>query len=197
MYKIALTGKAKTGKNTVARILKKEFRNRKDLNCWDCEYIAFANPIKSMIRLMFPQLPEKCLTGSSKFRSEIIPGAFKDGKPLTVRQLLIDLGTGLGRSYKEDIWLDTFNYSFNKAVAKGKHLVIVTDVRFRNEFDHLKSLGFYQIKLLRDSYTEINHASETNQDSISDDEFDSIINNNGSLSNLKKEVSNIVSQFKV
>lgn len=194
MYKIAITGKANTGKNTVSKLLIKELRNQfRGKKTITHQYIAFADPIKAMIRLMFPTLPEKCLTGSSQNRAEIIPGAFKDGKPLSVRQLLIDLGTGVGRSYKENIWLDAFDYTFEK--VKHKDIVIVTDVRFRNEFDHLKKQGFYQIRLLRNSHTQINHTSETNQDSIRDEEFNYVLDNNGTLSDLKSEVRKIIAQL--
>ena len=194
MYKIAICGKANTGKNTVSKLIRREIsKNQKGVFC---EYIAFADPIKAMIRIMFPDLPEKYLTGSSNFRSEAIPGAFKEGKLLTVRQLLIDLGTGVGRTYKETIWLENFDHAFQRAVSKHKNMVIVTDVRFRNEFDHLKKQGFYQIRLLRDSHTQINHSSETNQDSIRDDEFDYVLHNNGTLKDLKSEVLKIVSQIK-
>jgi hypothetical protein len=144
---------------------------------------------------MFPDLPEKYLTGSSEFRAQVIPGAFKNGEPLTVRQLLIDLGTGVGRTYKETIWLEAFDHALAKAKHKQKNMVIVTDVRFRNEFEHLKKLGFYQIRLLRDSHTQINHSSETNQDSIRDDEFNYVIHNNSTLADLKKEVAIIAEQL--
>lgn len=194
MYKIAICGKANTGKNTVSKIIRKEI-SKKQKGIF-CEYIAFADPIKAMIRIMFPDLPEKYLTGSSQYRAEAIPGAFKDGKPLTVRQLLIDLGTGVGRTYKETIWLEAFDHAFQRAQSKHKNMIIVTDVRFRNEFDHLKKQGFYQIRLLRDSHTQINHSSETNQDSIRDDEFDYVLHNNGTLKDLKSEVLKIVSQIK-
>lgn len=209
MYKIAITGKANTGKNTVSKLLYNElsgtvFAPKVDPvtglmidagSFHGMTFIAFADPIKEMIHLMFPQLKRKFLYGPSKFRSEPIPGAFKEGVPLTVRQLLIDLGTGVGRSYREDIWLDAFDHTFQKAQKKNYSLVIATDVRFRNEFDHLKRLGFYQIRLLRDSHLVINHASETNQDTIKDDELNYVLHNNGTLDDLGSEVKMIVSQL--
>lgn len=188
MYKIAICGKANTGKNTVSKlIIDKLVRKNATV-----KFVAFADPIKKMIRTAYPEIPRKWLYGSSKFRTEVIPGAFKDGVPLTVRQLLIDLGNDFGRAHKPDIWLRNFDNTYGKLVKKNTRAVIVTDVRFRNEFDHLKKLGFYQIRLLRDEYTKINDISETNQDGIADSEFDAVIRNNSTLEDLELEAEKIV-----
>ena len=196
MFKVAICGKANSGKNTVGKLIRKslynEFVGKRTISC---DYIAFADPIKQMVRTMFPDLPEKFLTGPSNFRSEIVPGAFRNGVPLTVRQLLIDIGTN-GRAYKESVWLDAFDAAFQKSVNKHKTLVIVTDVRFMNEFSHLKAKGFYNIRLLRDAHLKIDHASETNQDGIKDSEFDFVLDNNGSLDHLKERVKKIVEILK-
>jgi hypothetical protein len=193
MYKIAITGKANTGKDTVSKLL---------VNGIDCvdnsfirrepQFIAFADPIKKMAHLLFPEIPRKWLYGSSKYRSEVILGAFKDGVPLTVRQLLIDLGSELGRKYKPDIWLRNFDRAYNRALKKKAEIIVVTDCRFRNEFDHLKSLGFFEVRILRDAHAKINDASETNQDGILDSEFDAVIYNNGTKEQLKEQVGMLV-----
>lgn len=187
-------GKANTGKNTLSRMLVRQLR---DINYYKKPYgtrrwltakqLAFADPIKEMIREMFPEVPKKYLYGSSKFRNEIIPGAFKEGLPLTIRQLLMDLGTEVGRRYKPDIWLDNFDYRFNQ--WKHRNIVIVTDVRFRNEFDHLRKNGFYMIRLYRNTgQSEIQHISETGQESVADEEFDYVLLNNKHLKEIKLEV---------
>jgi len=192
-YKIAIVGKANSGKNTLARLLKKESENSKKY-FYPNKYIAFADPIKEIARTMFPNLPEKYLTGPSKYRTEIISGAFKEGKPLTVRQLILDIGTN-GRLYNEKIWVEKFDYSFNK--FRLGYSIIVTDCRFINEFDHLSKLNFTTIKLLRDcentSLSE--HQSESEQDLIPDNRFNFIIDNNGTLDNLKLEVRKIISHL--
>ena len=149
-----------------------------------------------MLRIAYPEIPRKWLYGSSKYRSEKIPGAFKNGIPLTVRQCLIDIGNDFGRAYKSDIWLDNFDNRLNKHIRGESKIIIVTDCRFRNEFDHLKFLKFYQIRLRRDAQLKINDISETNQDGIADSEFDYVIDNNGTLKDLKNEVSKIVIKFK-
>lgn len=193
MYKIAITGKANTGKNTISKLLFKE------LHLGMAKYLAFADPIKEMIEIAYPEIPKEWLYGSSELRKSIIPGAFKNGVPLTVRQLLIDIGNDFGRAYKSDIWLRNFDVRLNNTLKSKKkakpQAIIVTDCRFRNEFDHLKSLEFYQIRLLRNVYTKIDDVSETNQDGIADEEFNFVIRNNGTLEDLELEVKKIVAQL--
>jgi hypothetical protein len=191
-YKIAICGKAKSGKNTVAKMLKKQLSKIEPISC---NYIAFADPVKSIARTMFPNIPEKYLTGSSEFRSSIIPGAFKNGEPLTVRQLLIDIGTSLGRGYDHDIWLKVFDYNLSKLENKHHNMVILTDCRFLNEHKHVKNKGFFNLKIVRNDSYKINHISETEQDGIPDSEFDYIIHNNGSLQQLKLEVEKVVNKL--
>lgn len=202
MYKIAITGKANTGKNTVGKLLNKEIylKRQQVIGRYTGKYrpklMAFADPIKEMIQIAYPEIPRKWLYGPSKFRNEVIPGAFYKGQPLTVRQLLINLGNDFGRANKPDIWLRNFDHRLNKFLKNPKTpIVIVTDCRFRNEFDHLKELGFYQIRLLRNDYTKIDDISETNQDGIADSEFNYVIHNNGTLKDLENEVKKAVSQL--
>lgn len=197
MIKIAILGKANSGKNTLAKMITKEIRAslKPKLGLQSVAYIAFADPIKKIIQIMFPSLPKKFLYSSSKYRSQCIPGSFKDGQPLTVRQALMDLGTGLGRQYNDKIWIEAFEYSFNK--NKDKDIIIIPDLRFRNEFNYLKSKGFFMIKIFRNSSSNINHISEIDQDQILDNEFDYILSNNASKSNLKSEVINIINKLNV
>lgn len=191
MYKIAITGKANTGKNTVGKLLVKELFDPAFYTKEWIHFIAFADPIKQMARLAFPQIPRKWLYGSSKYRNEVIPGAFKNGTPLTVRQLLIDLGNEFGRKYDSHLWIKNFNHRLGAIYKKHPTAVIVTDCRFRDEFEYLKGQEFYQIRIVRDAHTKINDVSETNQDGIADSEFNFVINNNGTKAQLKAQVGEI------
>ncbi len=194
LYKIAITGKANSGKNTVGKLLVKALQEQGVDG--KAHFVAFADPIKEMARIAFPNIPRKWLYGPSKFRAEVIPGAFKDDVPLTVRQLLIDIGNDFGRKYQSNRWLLNFDHTFNKLVKRHAGIVVVTDCRFRNEFDHLKNLGFFQLRLLRESNVKINDVSETSQDSIRDEEYDYVLHNNGTLKDLKLEVSKIATLLK-
>lgn len=188
MYKIALCGKANSGKNTAANCI---VNSLIDIDGKLPKFIyAFADPIKEMLKLMFPQIPKKHLYKSSQFRNEIILGAIdKLGNPLTIRQALLDIGTGLGRSYKDTVWLDAFDSRCNK-IKGNKGILIVPDLRFYNEFEFLKNKGFYIIKINRVTNSVINHSSETEQDKIPINQFNYVIDNNKSLEELKLTIKN-------
>jgi len=191
MIKISICGKANSGKNLFSNILCDALISK--ISNPKIEILAFADPVKKIAKQMFPKLSNKYLFGSSKYRSNIVPGAFKNGEPLTIRQLLVDIGTGFGRSYNENIWLDVFDHKFQE--YQDRDMVIVTDNRFCNEFFHLKQLGFYQIKLLRNQSLKINHASETEQETIKDSEFNLIVQNNGSIDDLRKTALYIINEL--
>ena len=113
MFKIAISGKASSGKNTIANLILETLNNDYAATYYDT--IAFADPIKEIIMIMFPHLKKKHLYGSSKFRNTIIKEAVdKNGNLLTIRQALIDIGTGLGRGMNDSIWLDVFDHRFGK-----------------------------------------------------------------------------------
>lgn len=188
--KVAIIGKAGSGKDTVYKILSKNRYNQVILTGQvEMKKIAFADSVKEIAMKMYPFLKKNVLFGPSKLRSTIIPNSFKDGQPLTVRQLLIDIGTKLGRSYNENIWIENLILKVNKLnKVQSNKMIVVTDVRFRNEFDALKNNNFFMIKLNRDDHTLINDISETQQDEIKDYEFNFILNNNGTLKELDKEI---------
>jgi len=188
MLKVAITGKANSGKNTVSGLICYAACSDKQ----NFVHLSFADPIKEIAQTLFPQLPSQYLYGPSEYRSNVIPNAFKNGEPLTVRQLLIDIGTS-AREYNPKIWIDILHHRFDIAKNENPHLIIISDVRFKNEFEFLKKLGFYQIRLHRNEHAKIDHVSETDQDAIQDSQFDCILHNNSTLDSLRKSVEGVVS----
>jgi hypothetical protein len=190
-YKIALVGKANSGKNTVANILGSNLSqyDRRNLS------IAFADPIKDIILMMFPEAEKEYLFGPSHLRSNIIPNAYKNNKPLTYRQCLIDIGE-LARSYNPNIWINKLGEKISKfenfIECEGPETVIVSDVRRINEAAFLKEKEFFFIKIKRELSLKLNHSTETDQDEIKENYFDYIIDNNGSIENLKENIINII-----
>ena len=186
MKKIAISGKAGSGKDTLSKFLCQEEENSKK--------IAFSDPIKEMVRIIYPQIPRKHLFGSSKYRDNIIPNSFKDGIPLTIRHLLQDIGEGY-KVYNPKIWIETFHQTVKKCENKGAKLIINSDLRFIDEFNYLIGEDFYLIRIIKDDVKNINHISETQQDQISNDQFNKIIYNNGSLKELEEQAKKIINSL--
>lgn len=191
MIKIAFSGKANSGKDTVVKFFEKNFKKISKSN--KVKSVALADPIKEVVRIMFPKTKRSILYGPSKNRMELVPGAFFEGQPLTYRKLLQHLGTEVGREYKKTIWLDVMDYKIEKAEKDGVDLFIIKDCRFVNEFLHLKNAGCLMIRVKRDEQLVMRHVSEIEQESIMDSEFNYIINNNSTLGNLNSNVEAIVS----
>lgn len=189
MYKIALSGKAGTGKNTAANQFIYAVPSIYEKGT--ATGLAFADPIKQMVKTMFPQVKSEHLYGDSKFRNEIITGATdSDGNPLTIRRALIDIGTKLGRGYNDAVWLENMGYRINEAIESKYEMILITDVRFRNEFDWLRTQGFYILRVIRNTNTHVNHISETGQEEILDSEFDYLLDNNGTINDLLFTIRN-------
>lgn len=197
MYKIAISGKANSGKNTAANIiishlLSAKTASQKTLSPFSSssfkgKILAFADPIKEILKIMFPHIKVEHLYGSSKHRNTIIEGAKdKKGNPLTIRQALIEIGSVAGRGMQESIWLHVFDSRLAK--IKKYDVVVVPDLRFKNEYEHLKEKGFFLIRIMRDNNKKINDISETDQDSISNDGFHFILKNDGSIEELENVI---------
>lgn len=102
------------------------------------------------------------------------------------RRLLQIYGTEVGRSlFGVNVWSDIMKQRANAAAEV--HDVIVTGIRFPNEVDAIKELGgeLWWVDRGEDSTTTQLHASES---SVSADDFDVIIDNSGTISELHAEV---------
>lgn len=193
MYKIAISGKANSGKNTTASIILEEL-SMSDNKQIRHETMAFADPIKEIILTMFPSARREFLYGESAFRSEKIPGAKnKSGGDLTYRQALIDIGT-MAREYNSSIWVECFDKRVKDIEARDTTLpeslrtgmIIISDLRFQEEMDYLRNNNYFLIKINRKNHSIINDKSETEQEKFSN--FDFIIDNNGTLTDLRDQI---------
>lgn len=208
--KLALSGKANSGKGTVSKIFEDKLSN-----CFTkTQTFAFADPMKNIVKIMFPSISSEWLWGDSQLRSCKIPNA-KDsnGSDLTCRQCLLDLGK-LGRSYQSNIWIDATLKLVNSFLSdheyKGltflsdrgdpgffdRKIACINDVRFSNEFDALRKDGFFICRIVRpENVSKINDISEIDMDNIPDSKFDYVIVNDGPLTKLEKEVEILISKL--
>lgn len=151
---IALIGKARSGKDTVARRLMQRHAYTR---------VAFADPLKGMALNIDPNIS----TASQPVRLSTLVEATgwelaKDFYPET-RRFLQNLGESV-RAFDPNFWV---NVAMDKIdVADTWNLpVVVTDVRYINEALALRNRGFTMVRVVRPEIESTDtHASETELD---------------------------------
>lgn len=98
-----------------------------------------------------------------------------NGQTCSARDLMQYIGTDVFRKLKSDVWTSA---TINKIISEQPHIAIITDCRFPNEVDAIKSLGGKVVRLSRDKY-ESDHESENILDKHNYDwsNFDYIVDN--------------------
>ena len=210
-----LTGFARAGKDTVAKILVEEL---------GMETYALAQPIKDIMCALF-NWGEEHRDGSYKeieMLYSISPAtidaagimynsygldkyeAFHDcwDKLVTLFSIEISVndlaycvisprrafqlfGTEWGRLIDDNIWLDT----------APRDNVIITDVRFDNEVEYFSKLGAEVIQVVRPVFRPVNNA-HVSEKGVSLPLIDYTINNDKGLVELKETVLQLVTKFK-
>ena len=131
---IGITGSAGSGKDTIGDILVRNLPN------W--EKVSFAGHLKDVTALLFG-FDRKMLAGETPEDREIReqPDPYwseKMGKDFTPRFALQFFGTNLLRNQlHQNIWVDCLE----KKILESDKNIVITDVRFSNEIDMIKSIG--------------------------------------------------------
>lgn len=193
---VGLLGWIGSGKGTAGDILS-EIGFRKE---------SFAGPVKDAVSVIFGwdrELLEGDTVESREFREQKdLWWSEKFGFTVTPRLMLQQIGTECTRKVIHDsIWIS----AFEKRIRETKDHIVITDVRFNNEIDFVKSLGgtliqvkrgedpewmkFYYDKMVDMNTTEI-HASEWEW--VNNPKIDFIVENNGTKNELKKNILKIL-----
>jgi hypothetical protein len=201
---VGLVGFIGSGKGTVGDILEQK-GFVKD---------SFAKPLKDACSVMFGW-PREMLEGdtevSRKWREE--PDQYwseKFGHEFSPRLALQLMGTEAGRNvFHEDVWVISL---LNR--ARGKD-VVVTDVRFQNEIKYIQDNGGIVVRIKRgeepewyDLALDANQGFSSAQMGMRDkgihqsewdwigSDFDLVIENNGTIDELGKQVDELLLNFK-
>lgn len=171
---LAVAGFARSGKDTLVQYLSHLYGVRR---------YALADPIRDALYALNPIV--SCSTTGEKYRLQDVVDdeGWDDAKSLPeIRRLLQVFGTEVGREmFGDTVWID-------KAcdfIAEQDYVVAISDLRFLNEYDVLKSrfgLDLLTVKIKRPEVGPVNgHVSDSG---LSDELFDVVIENDGSLSDL-------------
>jgi len=192
--RIAISGKANTGKTTIAKHAK-SYLESKDSQKYNTKLASFADPMKHIAKLMFPDILLETLWGPSENRERMVVGAMnmEKGCPLAARQLLLDLGK-FGREKSMDVWVNATLKPLEGAISKDKTIVaLIDDLRFRNEFDKCRTMGYTLIRIHRPNNQKIiDDISETDLDNVPNSAFDHIIYNDEDLDALTLKIEGIL-----
>lgn len=203
---IGIVGFLGSGKGTVGDIL---------IQNYGFYRLSFADAVKDAVSVIF-SWPRHLLEGdtqeSREFREK--PDAFwskRFGYDVTPRYMLQLMGTEAGRDvFHKDIWI----HALERKLAMFDN-VVVPDVRFPNEIDFIRKVGGKIVRVKRgpepDWYDLAHAANNVNflhspecHDEMSKSgihysewawvgqEFDHVIDNDGSMEDLRNKINNIM-----
>lgn len=199
---IGIAGKARSGKDTFAEFLLKEFEPHGD----NFIRMAFADALKSLCMESFGLTREQ-LYGNQKeledkryCKQDIKPycsGLGKDELPSpywTPREIMQAVGS-FYRSIDYDYWVKQLDKAVKASEIKN---VIITDIRHVNECKYIKENNGLLIRVLRDDIEEIHGMTHESETALNDyKNFDIEIFNNGDLADLNVAARNITKAVKL
>jgi len=166
---IGLSGYAQSGKDTAAAVLREVGYER----------IAFADTLRSAVYALNPLMPD------GRRVQDVVDEMGWDRAKVNfteIRTLLQKMGTEVGRNLLgENIWVDTALAGLDQS-----RKYVVTDCRFPNEADAIRSRGGIVLRIARTGVTKANdHPSETSLDNY---DFDGILVNDGTVEDFHDEI---------
>lgn len=174
---VGMHGFAQTGKDTVAEILADHRFQR----------VAFADPMREAVLTLNPIIAVDSYGRTFRLAETVEDLGWDEAKKtLEVRRLLQVFGTEVGRRmFGEDFWV-----KMGMAQIKPGGRYVITDVRFLNEALAVKQVGGLLIKIRRPGVGPVNqHASDAGLDDFL---FDHIIDNDGTIDDLRRKVLEVV-----
>ena len=178
---IALIGKARAGKDTVAQILTREYAYTR---------LAFADELKRAALRTNPIIPDDPQGGHHARLADLVEQFgwewCKDRLP-EVRRYLQATGVAM-RDIDPRIWIRPVERSVEQG-TRWNMPCVVTDTRFNNEVETLTGLGAITIRITRPGTGSDTHVSETELD---DYKTNYTIVNAGTLEDLGESVRNLV-----
>lgn len=163
---IGLSGYAGSGKDTIAGILVEDGYTK----------ISFANGVREYALILNPYFVE-----GFTYQEIISQIGYENAKRKypSIREFLVKIGDGGRQIFGDNIWLRTAFKNCNS------NLVVVSDVRYRNEAEYIKSLGGEIWMICRSG---VGPANAVEEKSIGQIVADRLVNNDGTIDDLRKNM---------
>lgn len=177
---IGLVGLRGSGKTTLARELVKRY---------GFVELTFAEPLKLGVQKMFG-LSDAQVFGTYKEKD-----AIDNFWGISPRQILQTIGTELGRDrfsalfpqVQGTIWVRTVERRINELTQSGIHNIVVSDIRFQDEYETIRKKGGIVWKLVRPDCADCDLPHSTHESELfagSFANYDKVLYNYGSLPDL-------------
>lgn len=179
---IAFGYEARAGKNTCGELLANTLTG-------STQVIAIASSLKSVCHDIYGWaglMDEKYYENFPLEKEEILP---KIG--LSPREIWIKFGTLVAREVYPATWIKRLIHTYS---AKVDYL-IVTDLRFKDEFEILKQHGAINVRVMRPTITSTELQRIAENPHMAAMPWDYYITNNGTLFDLAQEIKNFAEKF--
>ena len=179
---IGFIGKKGSGKTTIANYIKNQLIKSKNFNNNDIIIMNFADSIKQCLKIIFDFSDEE-LYGNKKEELDknwnIIP---RDIMQYYATELM---RYGISEKYPEigtNIWVKSLENKINKLHNK---IILIADVRFKNECEMIIKHNGIIIKIIRNScYSNNKFCNHKSEKDLDDYNFDFYIKNNIDLTKI-------------
>jgi len=172
---IGITGKARSGKDTIAEILHTHY----EFTC-----TAFAGPLKAAALIAFSDEPSKFSTQEGK-------ASTNHYWSMTRRKMLQDFGEAMCKEFGEQFWIKRWFLDYSK--FKDTDHIVVTDVRKDIEASFIRAMGGVVVHVQREGAglqgAEGQHVTERGVERV---KGDVVIRNDGSIADLHGPIANLV-----
>ena len=182
---IVLLGKKRVGKDTVANLFNDYTKRKYELR-------AFAEPVKEIVS----QAVGTASYVLDLYKESRLVDVNGISSNLTIRELYRKTAD----FYKELLGEDIFAKLMLRRLAYENYefpRVIITDMRFKVEYEQMELLDPIFIRVKRDMGNMDTHPSETDLDDVPDNVFHFVIDNTCTRTQLKEQVQTIVKKLRI
>ena len=163
---IGFHGTVNCGKDTAALFFKQKFGSE------NTDIFALAGPLKDACKILFNFTDEQLYVQSKK---EAIDERWNK-RP---REIMQYIGTEVLRNiYDKDFFIKHMKQRIDNSSAK---YILISDVRYDNEAEFVRSLGGKVIKIVRPNWVATEHSNHASEQGISDHLVDETIVNDSTL----------------
>jgi hypothetical protein len=111
------------------------------------------------------------------------------GYPVAKTPMLLQLiGEGYRNAISPDIWIDR---ACDEIRSIGNWRIVIDDLRYKNEAERLKALGFILIKIVRNDRPIDRDQTHKSEVDLADYPFDYVIENDGTIDDLHAAIDKV------